>query len=298
MLIREVIRSRYINSTLPDMTRVTVRPGPQPRQVATYKCYVHVESRINIHNTSYDFDEKGASSTIVTVTGELYSWIYTFHLLLVVSPPTDVTVSRTGFNSALVSWSAPSSAVPAGYEVFYLVDGGSTLSGGTTSNTELTLTGLTLGTHSLFVVGYGAEGDPVLPSAHSNTASIIIGEILNTLTQQLSTCVDIPQLPPNLMLTPDSTSIMVSWMQPPYSPSNYIVSYSCQLLCDTTSTMTNRSVTVESGLNHTFSSLDPGSSCTISVVAVYAGIGMSNTVSSIANSLSLGTTDNYEFIST
>ena len=102
----------------------------------------------------------------------------------VANPPTGVTASRTGINSVLVSWSAPSSAVPAGYEVFYQVDGGSTLSGGTTSNTELTLTGLTLGTHSLFVVGYGAEGAPVLPSAHSNTASVMIGEIVNKLTQQ------------------------------------------------------------------------------------------------------------------
>ena len=96
----------------------------------------------------------------------------------VASPPSSVKVSRTGFNRVLVSWSTPSSA-PAGYEVFYQVDGGSTLSGGNTSNTELTLTGLSLGNHSLFVVGYGAEGAPVLPSDHSNTASIIIGEILN-----------------------------------------------------------------------------------------------------------------------
>ena len=185
-LFREVIRSRYISSTLPDMTRVTVRPDPQPRQVATYDCYIHVETRINIdHNSGYNVVGKGTfGSTTVTVTGELYSWIYTFHLLLVVSPPTGVTASRTGFNSVLVSWSAPSSAVPAGYEVFYQVDGGSTLSGGNTSNTELTLTGLTLGTHSLFVVGYGAEGAPVLPSAHSNTASVMIGEIVNKLTQQ------------------------------------------------------------------------------------------------------------------
>ena len=73
---------------------------------------------------------------------------------------------------------------------------------------------------------------------------------------------------------------MVSWMQPPYSPSNYTVSYSCQLLCETTSTINNGSLPVESGLNHTFSSLAPGSSCTISVVAVYDGIGMSNTLSS------------------
>ena len=189
-LAREVIRSRYINSTLPDMTRVTVRPDPQPREVtvATYTCFVHIESRINIASIAsgmYDYDEKGMyGSTTITVSGELYSWIYTFHLLLVVSPPTGVSVSRTGFNSVLVSWSAPLSAVPAGYEVFYQVDEASTLSGGNTSDTELTLIGLTLGTLSLFVVGYGAEGAPVLPSAHSNTASVMIGEIVNKLTQQ------------------------------------------------------------------------------------------------------------------
>ena len=134
-LFREVIRSRFISSTLPDMTRVTFRPDPQPREGATYTCFIHVETRINIHYSGYKIVGKGMyGSTTVTVTGELYSWIYTFHLLLVVSPPTGVTVSRTGFNSVLVSWSAPSSAVPAGYEVFYQVDGGSTLSGGNTSN--------------------------------------------------------------------------------------------------------------------------------------------------------------------
>ena len=65
--------------------------------------------------------------------------------------------------------------------MFYQVAGGSTLSGGNTSNTELTLTGLTLGEHSFFVVGYGAEGEPVLPSAHSNTATVIICEMCNCI---------------------------------------------------------------------------------------------------------------------
>ena len=55
--------------------------------------------------------------------------------------------------------------------------------------------------------------------------------------------------------------------------------------------MNNGSVTVESGLIHTFSSLPPASSCTISVVAVYDGIRMSNTVSSSTSTLTLGITD-------
>ena len=37
------------------------------------------------------------------------------------------------------------------------------------------MTGLTLGNYSIFVVGFGAEGDPVLPSTHSETVLIIIG---------------------------------------------------------------------------------------------------------------------------
>ena len=69
-LTREVIRSRYINSTLPDMSRVTVRPDPQPRVGATYTCTVTVESRINIDSGVYDFDEKGMGSSTATFTGE------------------------------------------------------------------------------------------------------------------------------------------------------------------------------------------------------------------------------------
>ena len=103
-------------------------------------------------------------------------------LLLLLIPsvadtPTNVTANRTGYNSAIVSWTAPSTGTPpAGYEVFYqLTGGGSIVSGGNTSYTELTLTGLTLGSHSIFVVGYGAEGDPVLPSFRSQTTIIMIG---------------------------------------------------------------------------------------------------------------------------
>ena len=68
---REVIRSRYISSSRPDMTRVTVRLDPQPRVERTYTCTVTVEARINIDNyLYYDFDPKGTGSSNVTVTGE------------------------------------------------------------------------------------------------------------------------------------------------------------------------------------------------------------------------------------
>ena len=84
---------------------------------------------------------------------------------------------------------------------------------------------------------------------------------------------------------------MVTWTAPPHPPSRYTVSYSCTLLCDISST-TQESVNITSVattiITHTFSPLAPGSGCTISVVAVYDGIGMSNTLSTSTNTLSLG----------
>ena len=84
---------------------------------------------------------------------------------------------RTGFDSIIVSWTAPSAEPsPAGYEVYYQLTGASS-NVRNTSNTELTLTGLTLGNYSFFVVGYGAEEQPVLPSAHSKIVTIMIGKL-------------------------------------------------------------------------------------------------------------------------
>ena len=99
----------------------------------------------------------------------------------VAGTPTGVTASRTGYTSVLVSWTAPSPP-PAGYEVFYQTSDDNRFSGGNTSNTELTLTGLTLGeTYSIFVVGFGEEGAPVLPSNHSNTAMIMLCELISCM---------------------------------------------------------------------------------------------------------------------
>ena len=99
----------------------------------------------------------------------------------VAGTPTDVTASRTGYTSVLVSWTAPSPP-PAGYEVFYQTSAGnsSRLSGGNTSNTELTLTGLTLGEiYAIFVVAFGEEGVPVLSSNHSSKVTVLLCESIN-----------------------------------------------------------------------------------------------------------------------
>ena len=99
---------------------------------------------------------------------------------LVAGTPTNVTANQNGFDSANVSWTAPSTGTPpAGYEVFYQLTGGCIVSEGNTSNTELTLTGLAPGSYPIFVVGFGAEGDPVLPSARSETTIVTIGKHFN-----------------------------------------------------------------------------------------------------------------------
>ena len=86
-------------------------------------------------------------------------------------------MTRTAATNVNVSWTAPSTG-PAlgGYEVFYNTTAWSNGSN-TTTTTELTLTGLNLEqTYSIFVVAFGPEGAPVLPSAHSNTDMITLSE--------------------------------------------------------------------------------------------------------------------------
>ena len=68
-LSREVIRSHYINSSYPDMTRVTLTQT-SPRQPRTYTCTVTVEGRVNIDNNNYNFANKGSGTTTVSITGE------------------------------------------------------------------------------------------------------------------------------------------------------------------------------------------------------------------------------------
>ena len=69
-LSREVIRSHYINSSYPDMTRVTLTPT-SPRQPQTYTCTVTVEGHVNIDSAvNYNFDLKGNGTTTASITGE------------------------------------------------------------------------------------------------------------------------------------------------------------------------------------------------------------------------------------
>ena len=77
-----------------------------------------------------------------------------------------------------MTWGAPS-PVPDGYEVFYQVDGGGILSAGTTTNTTLAITGVTVVQEiSCFVVAF-IDTDS-LPSARSSVVIVQPGECSNS----------------------------------------------------------------------------------------------------------------------
>ena len=68
----EVIRSRYISSSQPDMTRLSFNQA-RPRIGAKYQCTVTVEGRRNIASGSsgeYTHDPLGSGTSSITVTGE------------------------------------------------------------------------------------------------------------------------------------------------------------------------------------------------------------------------------------
>ena len=69
-LAYNVIMSQYIDSSQPDMTRVTVRLPPQPRENRTYTCTVTVEGRVNISYGNYMPVTMGSEFSTLEVTGE------------------------------------------------------------------------------------------------------------------------------------------------------------------------------------------------------------------------------------
>ena len=75
---REVIRSHYINSSYPDMTRI-ILTRTTPRELSTYSCTVYVTSRTG---TGSEFANvpKGSGTSTASITGECCT-------LLTTSPP-------------------------------------------------------------------------------------------------------------------------------------------------------------------------------------------------------------------
>ena len=69
-LSREVIRSQYVSSSQPDITRVRVKVDLPIREERTFACQVTVEGRVNIISGFYAHDTKGSGVTNVTITSK------------------------------------------------------------------------------------------------------------------------------------------------------------------------------------------------------------------------------------
>ena len=77
---REVIRSHYINSSYPDMTRV-ILTQTTPRESSTYSCTVYVNSRTGVGTgPGYAKMPLGSGTSTASITGECCT-------LLTTSPP-------------------------------------------------------------------------------------------------------------------------------------------------------------------------------------------------------------------
>ena len=89
----------------------------------------------------------------------------------------------------------------------------------------------------------------------------------------------VSQLSGTPTLTPNANSIMVSWIHPQFLPVSYTISYFCQLLCDSQAPSVQTNTVTGTANKHTISSVNAGSSCTVSVTAVFVD-GNSNTITS------------------
>ena len=79
----------------------------------------------------------------------------------------------------------------------------------------------------------------------------------------------IPQ-PTDVTLNPTTSSIMVSWTAPQFTPDSYSVLVGCFQLCDNAPTISGMQVVSDGGAtSHTITPLDPGNFCTVSVAAVF-----------------------------
>ena len=65
----EVIRSQYISTLQPDMTRLSIKQT-RPRMRMEYQCIVTVLGRRNIASGFYSDDILGSGISSITVTGE------------------------------------------------------------------------------------------------------------------------------------------------------------------------------------------------------------------------------------
>ena len=73
----------------------------------------------------------------------------------------------------------------------------------------------------------------------------------------------------SVTLNPTTSSIIVSWIAPQFTSDSYSVTVSCSPLCDNLPTLSSVLVSNGGATNHTITALDPGSVCTVKVIAVF-----------------------------
>ena len=97
---------------------------------------------------------------------------------------------------------------------------------------------------------------------------------------------DIPQILSDPNINSSNNSVTVSWIPTKFTPDNYTVSYSCQLICNLLSPM--QQISTVDGLSNTHVLLvASGSFCTINVTAVFGSFN-SNSVTTSTNTTSAG----------
>ena len=105
---------------------------------------------------------------------------------------------------------------------------------------------------------------------------------------------DIPQLQSALTLILSTSTIIVSWSPPQFTPDSYRIFYSCQLICG--SSVTQQTVIVDGSLTTSTIFSDPGSTCIVHVAAVFGSSIISNMVTSSTNTTSAGRVHNIAVI--
>ena len=153
-----------------DAVRVLVTVTINSRQNGSYHCVVNASSAGSMVTSTDSLDITGLFNRCTLHESELLF----FFLIIVTGIPTNLIVSRPGFQQAIISWSPPVSNDPIvqGYEVFYDSPNGTRLSIAVGDNTMTTIKNLDPElNYTVFVVAYGGD----LPSAASDKSNISEG---------------------------------------------------------------------------------------------------------------------------
>ena len=146
------LRREVINAI--DPIQVSVTATHRTREPGSYQCQVSGAPELT-HAYTVPLIITGK---INLITADSNSIIIFF--LIVTGTPTNLTVMRTSFDQAVLSWSAPASNDPIvqGYEVFYDLPNGTRLSEDTGNNSFLVLVNLEPQlTYPAFIVAYGGD---------------------------------------------------------------------------------------------------------------------------------------------